>query len=162
MYCNYQEQTTQTVANLIASLLKQFVQNSRTVSDNTRSFYDRHRGQRTYPTLDEFIKALEVEIKSYTQVFIVVDALDECSEVNGTRMKLIRVLRSLPRSVNLMVTSRDLASIKQEFLDAGRLRIRAHDEDITKYVENQLGGYSDLTKLRADITKIIIDKARGM
>ena len=132
------------------------------ISDNIKAFYDRHQSQSTHPTLDEFIQALEAEIEMYTKVYIIVDALDECPEVNGTRVKLLKALRSLAGSVNLMVTSRDLTSIEQQLLDAPRLRIRADDGDMTKYIESQLDYHPHLAKIRANITKKILTKARGM
>ena len=129
------------------------------ISDNVKAFYDRHQSQSTHPTLDEFIQALEVEIKMYTKVYIIVDALDECPEVN---VKLLKALRSLGRSINLMVTSRDLSSIEQQFRDAQCLRIRADDGDIAKYIENQLDHHPDLSNLQGTVTHKIVNKARGM
>jgi hypothetical protein len=162
MYCNYKEQTLQTVTHLIASLLKQSVQDCPVTSDNVKSFYRRHQIRTTYPTLDEFFQTLETEIKTYEKVFIVVDALDECTESNGSRIKLLKALRSLAGHVNLMVTSRDLPSIEQHFRDAQRLHIRATDEDVAKYVQSQLGDYPGLVNLRDTITKKIVDKVEGM
>jgi len=98
----------------------------------------------------------------YTKVYIIVDALDECPEVNGTRVKLLKALRSLGRSVNLMVTSRDLSSIEQQFRGAQRLRIRADNGDIAKYIENQLDLHPHLSNLQGTVTHKIVNKARGM
>jgi hypothetical protein len=162
IYCNYKEQTLQTVTNLIASLLKQLVQDCRSISGNVKSFYHRHQNQSTSPTLDEFTKALETEIKTYAKVFIVVDALDECPESNSSRVNLLRALQSLTGPVNLMVTSRDLPSIEQHFPDARHLHIRATDEDVTTFIQSQLVYYPDLIKLRDSITTKIIENMGGM
>jgi GTP1/Obg family GTP-binding protein len=163
IYCNYKEQTLQTVTHLIASLLKQLVQDCPAVSDNVKSFYHCHQDQGTYPTLDEFIEVLEAEIRGYTKAFIVVDALDECTETNECQIKLMKALRSLAElGVNLMVTSRDLPSIEQHFREALRLHIRATDEDVEKYVQNRLVNYPGLENLIDTITKHIVDNARGM
>jgi hypothetical protein len=152
----------QTATNLIASLLKQLVQHRPTISDNVQSFYNKHQDQSTHPTLDEFIITLDTEIKRYVKVFIIVDALDECSESNGSRVNLLRGLRSLTGPVNLMVTSRDLASIEQHFLDARRLYIRATDEDVTNFIQSQLDDYPGLINLRDIITAKIINNVGGM
>jgi hypothetical protein len=162
IYCNYKEHTLQTATNLIASLLKQLVEDCRSISENVKSFYNQHRNQSTYPTLDEFITALGTEIKAYTKVFIVVDALDECSESNGSRVKLLRALRSLTGPVNLMVTSRDLPSIEQHFREALRLHIRATDEDVTKFIQSQLADYPNLFHLRDIIITKIVENVKGM
>jgi hypothetical protein len=104
----------------------------------------------------------ETEIQAYSQIFIVVDALDECSETNGSWMKLVHALRSLTGPINLMVTSRDLPSIEQHFREAQRLDIRATDEDVAKYVQSQLVHYPGLMNWQDTIVKKIISKVDGM
>jgi hypothetical protein len=162
IYCNYKEQTTQTVTKLIASLLKQLVQDCRAISDNVQLFYSRHQHQNTNPTLEEITAAWETEIKAYTKAFIVVDALDEFSENNGYRIKLVQALRSLAGPINLMVTSRNLSSIEQHFRDAQRLHIRAADEDVAKYVQSQLVHYPRLKNLQDTIVNKVIGNVDGM
>jgi hypothetical protein len=162
IYCNYKEQTLQTVTHLIASLLKQLVQDCPVISDNVKSFYRSHQDRGTYPTLDEFTKALAAEVKTYAKIFIVVDALDECTESNRSRIKLLKALRSLPGRVNLMVTSRNLASIEEQFPNARRLHIYASDNDVANYVQSQLVDYPSLVNLRDAITKKVVDNAKGM
>jgi ankyrin repeat domain-containing protein 50 len=144
----------------MASLLKQLVQDCPVISDNVKSFYHSHKKQSTYPTLDQFTTALLVEVKTYAKVFIVVDALDECTETDRSRIKLLRALRSLP--VNLMVTSRDIPSIEEQFPDAQRLHIRASDHDVKHYVQSQLVDYPSLANLRDIIIKNVVDNAKGM
>jgi hypothetical protein len=105
IYCNYKEQAQQTVSNLVASLLRQIVQGRRAISDDVKSFFERHRRQTSRPTLDQLKDVLISEIRTRSKVLIIVDALDECREDDTTRALLLEVLRSLPRQVNLMVTS---------------------------------------------------------
>jgi len=138
IYCNYKEQAQQTVTNLIASLLKQILQNPRASLDEVKSLYASHKNGSTRPTLVEFINALESNIRTCTKVFIVVDALDECREEDGTRASLLQALRSLTGTVNLMVTSRNLPSIAREFEGKKRVVIRAHDEDVTRYIRGRI------------------------
>src|SRR5271170_1934572 len=115
IYCNYTERAEQTVSNLVASLLRQIVQGRRAISDDVNSFFECHRRQTSRPILDQLIDVLISEIRTRSKVFIVVDALDECREDDATRALLLEVLRSLPRQVNLMVTSRNLSSIGRDF-----------------------------------------------
>jgi hypothetical protein len=87
--CNYIDQAKQTVSNLVSSLLKQMVQHRWAISDNVNSFYQCHRRESTHPTLDQITCVLQSEIRTYPKVFIVVDALDECREDDGTRVRLL-------------------------------------------------------------------------
>jgi hypothetical protein len=162
IYCNYKEQTDQTASNLIASLLKQIVQDCPAVSDNVRSFYTLHQRQGTRPILSQLITTLRQEIESYSKVFIITDALDECTEAKD-RAILLRELRSLsPLKVNLLVTSRKLQSIEEHFMEIPRLDIRADDEDVKKFVEGELEAHLHLRKLKGTIVSKIIEKAAGM
>ena len=161
IYCNYKEQTVQTVTNLVASILKQLVQDRDMISENVESFYHHHQDHGTQPTLDEVVKVLDTELQSYSRVFLVVDALDECANT-GSLVKLLRVLRSLRGPTNLMVTSRQLPFIEQYFRNTMRQEIRADDDDVRKYVENLLFDYPELERLQEIIARRIVENVRGM
>ena len=163
IYCNYKEQAEQTVSSLAASLLKQMVQDRDAISDNVKSLYKRHHRRSTRPTLDRLTNVLISEIKTYSKVFVVVDALDECREDDATRARLLEVLRSLPGNVNLMVTSRNLPSIARDFGGTKRLHIRAKDDDIRAYIEDRIAfGPQCLKNLQEVIVNKIVENAKGM
>lgn len=166
-YCNYKEQKTQTVPELIASLLKQLVQDHPTISDNVKTLYNRHIVQNTRPTPDEFTKALQSEIGRYAKVYIIVDALDEFLERD--QGYLITELQSLSGNINLMVTSRPLPLIEEQFHGARRLNILANDKDIRIYIESRIPRERRLVQhVKKDVTLLetMMDKigttARGM
>jgi hypothetical protein len=163
IYCNYKEAAEQTVPNLIASLLKQIVQPSPTISEQVKSLYTYHKNRGTRPVLDEVVKVLGSEIMTYSRVFVVVDALDECREDDSTRAKLMKLLLSLPKNTSVMVTSRNLPSIAQDFGGAERLDIRAIDDDVTTYIKNRLSvAPRHLKKLQETIVSKIVDNINGM
>ena len=164
IYCNYKEQAEQTVSSLVASLLKQIIHDRCAISDNVKWIYKYHSDRNTFPTLDELTRALESEIEMYSKVFIIVDALDECREDDGTRANLLQALRSLAGTVNLMVTSRDLPSIAREFQRTKRLDIRANDSDVQRYIEGRIARASrrHLIALRECILNTIVENVKGM
>jgi len=163
IYCTYKEQAEQSVSNLAASMLKQIVQDRCAVSKDMKEFYDVHRFRAARPTLDQITDILISEIRTYSKVFIVVDALDECREDDTTRAMLLDVLRSLPGQVNLIVTSRNLPSIARDFEGAKRLHIRAKDDDIKIYIEARIAlGPRHLRKLQDVIVNRIVENAKGM
>jgi hypothetical protein len=164
LYCNYKEQATQTVSNLISSLLKQIVQEGPVISDNIKSFYKHHQVRNTHPTIEELTIALEWEIGTYHKTFIIVDALDECSEDNGTRANLLQSLRSLHGTVNLMVTSRDLLSIARQFTETKRLDIVADDQDVRRYILSRIASMprQHLIVLQDTIVNTIVANVGGM
>ena len=133
------------------------------ISDDVKSFYDLHRRREAHPTLDQLTDVLISEIRTYSKVFIVVDALDECREDDATRAMLLEVLRSLPRQVNLMVTSRNLPSIGRDFEGAKRLHIRAKDDDMKAYIEGRIAlGPRHLKNSKEAIVNKILENAKGM
>jgi len=102
----------------------------------------------------------------FSKVFVVVDALDECSD--STREELLPALRSLA-GTNLLVTSRDIASIARDFQEDKQLNIRAREEDIRNYIEGRIPRLRFLkihvdkdAALKEDIVKAIVESADGM
>ena len=169
IYFNYKEQIEQTACNLIGSLLKQLIADQSEASADLTSLYRDHINRRTRPELDELVSITKSEIKSYSKVFIVVDALDECPEDNGVRQRMLTELRSLAANVNLMFTSRYLTAIEQEFHGANRLDIQAHHDDVREYVRGRISHEHRLARhvrtdpdLQENIVTTIVDKARGM
>ena len=121
--------------NLVASLLKQLVQQHGVVSEDLKNLYCRHLKCETRPMLDEVFKMLQSEMNRYRQVFVVVDALDECSIENRVRQELSSKLYELqtPHTVNLMMTSCHIPDIMQEFQNSLQLEIRAGEEDVRRW-----------------------------
>jgi hypothetical protein len=66
--------------------------------------------------------------------------LDECQDGDGTRRSLIASLRVLQANtdLHLMVTSRFIPDIYEEFQEALRLEVRAGDEDVAQFVRGQI------------------------
>lgn len=167
IYCDYKSQAEQTVSGLIASLLKQFVQDRPIISDHIKSLHQRHFIPNTRPTPKEVTQALRSEIEMYSKVFVVVDALDECLE--GNQRDLVTELGSLGSAVNLMVTSRLLPLIQQLFKHAKCLNISANNDDVRKYIIDRIPHEHRLSRivetdraLKENIVNKIISNIAGM
>ena len=168
VYCIYNA-IDQTVINLIASLLQQLVQQQAVLPADIKSLYEYHSKGQIRPLLSEYIGLLQAHIRCCSMVFIVVDALDECSEDDGVRDLFVAQLRCLLPHIRLLVTSRDVTSIGEAFEGATRLEIRAHDEDIRTYLQVRIQEQALLRShikedpsLRDTIIDTIIAKASGM
>jgi hypothetical protein len=169
LYCAHKEQN-QTAVNLVASLLKQLIhQQQSAISDNILKLYRYHVDRDTRPSLSEYSRLLYLEIGYFSKVFIVIDALDECSEETGARMQLLAEVRKLLPKIRLLVTSRPISNIEHEFKDAACLEIRASDEDVIQYLKSRIKGQLPLATyartdpaLRDTILNAIVEKARGM
>jgi hypothetical protein len=170
MYCNYKEKRIQTATNLIASLSKQFVQTQvKDVIPEVLELYKRHSKRDTRPSLLEYCRVLRLQLETCPRSFIVLDALDECDEISGTRSTLIKELLRMPKTVSLMVTSRHVPSIESQLDGSQKLEICATDADIRVFLGERIlssprlrGHIRTAPELKDMILDTIILKAKGM
>ncbi|KAJ7589303.1 Pfs, NACHT and ankyrin domain protein [Mycena floridula] len=173
IYCDYRQQEAQTPIQLLGSVLKQLAQQHPVLSDHLLALHKKYPSQGDHPSIDELFKALQAEVLLYSQVYIVVDALDESSESNQAREIFFSAhpqgLWSLSDHIQLLVTSRDVLSISQEFKNIARIPIEAHGEDLETYIRGRITTDKKLKKLvkeDVNLTTEIIEqvslKAAGM
>ncbi|KFY05234.1 hypothetical protein O988_00146, partial [Pseudogymnoascus sp. VKM F-3808] len=168
IYCNYKRQETQTATNLLAAILKQLVQERPLYGELVAALYKRHADRRTRPSLEEIRTALNSVIHNYSKAYIIIDALDECTDIDGTRSELLTILRSLQAKTNtsLMATSRFNATIELSFNEFPMLEIRASDEDVTRFVAGHIHRLPKCVQhdpeLQAEIQDRIVQAVDGM
>lgn len=165
LFCNYRDRAAQSAEIFMANLLKQVIQQRRTISAELRElFNERKKGWLTFP---ESANLLRGEISRFSKVFVVFDALDETSEHEDIRRLVLSELQNLP--INLLVTSRYEKSIEQRLEKAERLEIRATPADVQTYVKARIPSEHLLARhIQADptmqetIVDRIVDKSQGM
>ncbi|PQE05385.1 hypothetical protein CJF31_00011154 [Rutstroemia sp. NJR-2017a BVV2] len=168
LYCNYRQQHEQNLEALFASLLKQLVQEQPSIPDNVKTLYDRHKDKRTRPSFDEILGILQTVVTIYSEVFIIVDALDECQISDGCRQSFLSNLFKLQATcrVNLFATSRPISSIEKEFEGSVKLEIRASEEDVRRYLEGYMfrlpGFVARSPELQEEIKTDITNAVDGM
>jgi hypothetical protein len=155
LYCDFPRQDTQKAEDLIPSLLKQLTHDRPSVLDSVKSLYDKHRPSRSRPVIDEISRTLQAAAATYSKVFIVVDALDECQVINGIRARFLSEIFSLQAkcAANLFATSRPILEIKNEFKGRVLLEIHAHSEDVEKYLEGHVSEVPLLAEGNLDVSK---------
>ncbi|SJL10212.1 uncharacterized protein ARMOST_13596 [Armillaria ostoyae] len=165
IFCDYKSMTTQTIPNLLCSLLKQLVQDNGLSSPIT-SLYNQYHPKGTQPSLDVLTKILLQEFKSFHHVYVVLDALDEFAD--DQRKELVEKIRSLGDNIHLLVMSRDIPKIGLLFKEDARLDIQAVEADITMFVADKLsrGDLADLINGHDNLHEAILtgvaEKAGGM
>lgn len=112
------------VSELLAGLLKQLVQHHGNVADSVAQLYKKFAKEEKKLSESGIIDALKEAVEALSTVYIVIDALDECTNANE-RDGLVKHLQSLqPRAdVRLMFTSRIVTA---ELLSATQLEVKAH------------------------------------
>jgi hypothetical protein len=172
IYCNFRRQYEQKAEDLLASLLKQLSQGRERAlpPESVKALHDRHKDKRTRPTIDEVLRALQSVSASYSRVFIVVDALDECQASEGCRTRFMSELFNLQtrHGVNILATSRFIPEIVNRFKTEGVefLEIRASNEDVKRYLDGRMGELPSFvqrnTQLQEEIKTQIAEVVDGM
>jgi hypothetical protein len=170
IYLNHKEVDSQTPHKLLAALWRQLVLN-KDIGSDAKELYKQHSEKGTSPSSQEIAGILASSLKEFSQVFIVIDAIDEYPEDQCfILLKHLTEQMGLSVSVNLMVTSRPHVPAGPNLPDIETLEIGAMPEDIQKFVNAQIDSSSRLSKhvqrqpnLREDIhLKISSESVEGM
>ena len=159
----------QSTTNMIDSLLSQVLLNQSSVSTEVMDLYQKCQRMNTRATDDELCGVLCAQLLKFTQVFVLVDALDEFNAETGNRENFIRQLQKIVEQnpTRLLVTSRH--NVECSFSDAKHIEIRASDADIREYLRFRVLSNSSMkfrVRLDATLQTSIIDRlaenAKGM
>jgi Cdc6-like AAA superfamily ATPase len=159
LYCSYKSRTEQTVDVLLSAILQQLVRGgfpgAVKLMTQLQQRYD--RDPETKLTRDEILHTLEAILAELKAVYIVVDALDECSVEDGTRHELLAHLDRLQSGANirLMVTSRHLPDILERYRTALRIEVRAQNQDVKHFLAGQLHRLPRCMQRDADLQLMI-------
>ena len=168
LYCHYRKHETQKATNLLASLLRQLSANRLSLPESVTALYEQHLSRGTRPSLEEISKSLHSVVETYSRIIIVIDALDECRNDDGTRSLVLSENRKLQShfKTKLMATSRDIPEITQEFHGDMKLEVRASLSDLNFYLDDQITHLSKSIQrneeLKQKIKRDIIGSAQGM
>jgi hypothetical protein len=135
MYLNHKEAEVQTPVVLLSALWRQLV-HGRDIGSLVTKLYQKHHEKQTKPTLDEVFTVLQQTITEFSQVYIIVDALDEYPE--GQRQILLEYLAMVGHTVNWMITSRPHLPVDSSLPNLSTIEIWAREDDLRRYVEVQI------------------------
>jgi hypothetical protein len=160
LYCNYKRQAEHTTPNLLAAILKQLVQDRPSIAQLLSGLYDHHQVRRTRLSLEETVSALRSVLGNYSKVYIIIDALDECPERDGTRSQLLKLCHSLQGQTDLrmMATSRHISDIVAEFKDMPQVEVRASNADVKRYVEGKIDRLAKCVQRDRDLQELVKDR----
>ena len=168
VYCNYKDVGKQTVTNLLSCLIRQLlIQKPDSVMREAAALYESHHSAGTSPSVVEYIMVLEAAVSRLATLYIVIDALDECSDEHGGRKTLISELSRL--KLRLLVTSRDLPSIRRQLQNVLHINVCARKDDILNYIDTRIDNSEQLSarvakdrQLRDLIRRSVASRAGGM
>jgi hypothetical protein len=169
LYCNFRRQHEQKPEDLLASLLKQLVQKKSSLPEGLKSLYQRHKDNKTQPSINELSSALQSVVVGSSWTFILIDALDECQVSYEERDRLLSAVFSLQAQahINLFATSRHVPEINLRFEGCLSKDILAQDNDVFSYVNGRLSNVrrpriSKYPDLQDAIRREVVKAADGM
>jgi hypothetical protein len=171
IYCNHKAKLSQTIEYFVSAIVRQVVERRQVIPEDVRTLYTKHRGKDIRPTCTEYVNLLQSLAKECSEVYIVIDALDECIDKDGQLIwnDLLTKLKDTVSNLRLLYTSRHIDNPAEILAGSTLIDIRASEADIRTYVQGQLSSKDvllqfcrqDLT-LQNDILQAVVSKAEGM
>ena len=167
LYCNYKRSHEQKFEDLLLNLLKQLAQRCLVTPDGVQELYNKYKARSDRPLSKDLSETLQSVISSFSKVFIIIDALDECQVNDECQTRFISEFLDLQskRGANTFATSRFIPEIISRFRGGPSLEIRASDDDV-RYLDGHMTRVpkcvSKSPELQEKITSTIIKIVDGM
>ena len=179
-YHDFREEQKRDLRGLLSSLLFQLCDQSDSYYDIISIFYSTHHNGARTASNDELVRCLKdaLELPGQAPVFLILDALDECSNTSSIpspRKKILMLVEELidsrPQNLRICVTSRPETDIKAVLQPLTFRSISLHDErgqkeDIENYIKSVVNTSREMRRWRQEHRQLVIDvlteKADGM
>jgi hypothetical protein len=180
-YFDFRDKEKQNIRNFVISILVQLSECSLPCSNIIHRLYLSHGNGMRQPSDDALMDCLKAMLLVATKqpVFIIIDSLDECSNVPGVsnaREAILDVVRELThhqrhQNLRFCVTSCPEVDLqtKLESLAVNAISLHGRSErkgDISNYVDSVISSDENLKTLREEDKKLVIeelsDRADGM
>lgn len=169
-YFDYGDTDRQSVRSLVNSLLGQLCKQSPRVPDCVKVLFDRHEDGVQQPREKDLRAALVSVMKSFPQLYLALDALDECTDREELMDFLGELMSSNIGGLHLLSTSRQERDIEIGFCDHQPVKVGLEEEqvkgDIKLHIRSRLTRDLRLKRLaepiKAEIEVALLDGARGM
>ncbi|KAH8695894.1 hypothetical protein GQ44DRAFT_598393, partial [Phaeosphaeriaceae sp. PMI808] len=173
-FFNFNDEQKRDPGKMLRSLICQLSQLSDNIPASLGDLFSSCESGQRQPSADALQEVLRLVIQELPQVYVILDALDECSQ----RAELMEMLETIVgwnlENLHLLLTSRrerDIESTLEGFVDAWHqicLQSALVNEDIQQYVQQRLSTDKTLYKwgkdddARQEIEAALKDGAHGM
>jgi Cdc6-like AAA superfamily ATPase len=179
-YFDFTDASKQTFDNVLRSLISQLYHKRKDTQKLLDSLFSSCGNGRSQPTCESLCKVFLQMINQTEEIYIVLDALDECRTRKGPLSEgLLAWIQSLQnleqRNVHLLVTSRpehDIEQVLREVAQSDRdivpLQSDLIKDDIRSYVHTRVRKSDGLKRWRKlpdvldEIERVLMEKAQGM
>jgi hypothetical protein len=170
-YCDFREDPNKARRGLLSSVLLQLCHQSDTYSDILSNFYFEYARGSRQPNDDALVECLKalLNISGQAPVYLILDALDECSNtfaMPSPREKVLRLVEELVDSkisnLRICVTSRPETDIKSILDPLTFCSVSLHDEsgqlaDIDYYIKSVIHTDPNMRRWNVEDKQFVID-----
>jgi hypothetical protein len=156
-YFDFNDTQKQYAERMLRSLISQLLQQPLDIPASLDILFSSHQDGEQQPSLEAFIDVVHHMIQQIPQLYIVLDALDECAQRQDLMESLSTMARWQLQNMHLIVTSRkerDIENSIKVFVDEQNsicLQDEVVDKDIQQYVRQRLSNDESLSKWGKDI-----------
>jgi hypothetical protein len=179
-YFDFRDVRKQDRYGLLTSLISQLSAESDSCCNVLSQLSSKHAGGKGNPTTTALTKCMRdmLSLPGQGQIYLIVDALDECPDVSGTPsareevLDLVQELAGLKLSnLHLCVASRPEIDIRKSLEPLEPLQISLHDEsgqkeDIIEYIKSVVHSDRKMRSWRDDdkelVVEVLSENADGM
>ena len=172
-YFDFNDQNQQRCDTMLRSLIAQLSQQTHDEENPLNKLYFACGTGVSQPSLPMLMKTLRELVQSFADVFIILDALDECKERNNLMANVEDMAEWKLASLHMLVTSRkekDIEESLSELLkDEHRMCVQSarNKGDIRTYVRSRIQTDRRLRRwqkpdVHTEIETILVEKAGGM
>jgi Cdc6-like AAA superfamily ATPase len=171
VYCDHKSNDVQQHEYFICAIIRQLIERKQILPEYAQTLYENHITTQSRPTPDEYLSLLQSLSKEHSEVYVLIDALDECINKDREMIwnKLLIDLRENVNNLRLLCTSRDMDVMGTALSESTCIEIRASDGDMRVYLQGQIQSSHSLvricrddTSLENEILQVVVAKAEGM
>ncbi len=173
-YFDFKEDEKKGLHGLLSSVLFQLSDQSHSYYDILYGFYSTHRDGTQSPSDNELVRCLKelLSLPGQAPVYLIVDALDECSNppaISSPREEVLTVLEDLinsqPPNLRICVTSRPEVDIKPvleplAFRSVSLHEERGQKEDIENYIKSVVNTNKKIRRWTPEHKQLVIEVLR--
>ena len=169
-YFDFQNREKQQCQNLLRSLITQFCDHATHIPEALDRLYSACQSNRRDIDQDDLITTLQHIVQEPREAYIIVDALDECTEREALLELIERIVGWKISTLHILVTSRQEREIEDCLVALSWRRVDLQETvvagDIEMHVRERLQNDSKLkkwpAKVQAEIEAALTEGAHGM
>lgn len=172
-YFDFRDQQKQEVPDFLRSLIARLCKGQQQLPESIKALYERYSDQEAPSSVQVLLKAFTSVIETPGQKYVIVDALDECTD-RGELLEVLTEIAAVQLSnagkLHILVTSRQdrdilqgLKGIATQTISLGGSKI---DDDIAVHIHSQIEKQPKLRRwpdqVKSEIERKLVERANGM